>query len=115
MCTQNQLYIITHRIADAAKQRLGNKLEAVVLYGSYARGDHDEESDIDIMVRVFCTKEELGAYRHVLSDVASELSLAYDITVSVSVVDSETFQRYRRHMPFFENVEREGIRIASEP
>ena len=112
MCTQNQLYSITHRIADEAKLRLGNRLEAVVLYGSYARGDHDEESDVDIMVRVICAKDELGAYRHILSDVASELSLEYDITVSVTVVDSETFHRYHRHLPYFENVEREGIRIA---
>ncbi len=112
MCTKNQLHIITQRIADEAKQRLGNKLDAVVLYGSYARGDHDDESDIDIMVRVICTKDELGNYRHILSDVASELSLDYDITVSVSVVDSETFYRYHRHLPFFENVEREGIKIA---
>ena len=112
MCTQNQLYSITHRIADEAKLRLGNRLEAVVLYGSYARGDYDEESDVDIMVRVICAKDELGAYRHILSDVASELSLEYDITVSVTVVDSETFHRYHRHLPYFENVEREGIRIA---
>jgi uncharacterized protein len=29
---------------------LGEKLEKVILFGSYARGDYDEESDIDIMV-----------------------------------------------------------------
>ena len=40
MCTKNQLHIITQKIADEAKDRLGAKLEAVVLYGSYARGDY---------------------------------------------------------------------------
>lgn len=112
MCTKNQLHIITQTIAKEAKLRLGDKLEAVVLYGSYARGDFDNESDIDIMVRVVCTKEQLGNYRHILSDIANLLSIENDVTVSVSVVDTETFDRYRRHLPYFENVEREGIKIA---
>lgn len=112
MCTKNQLHIITQKVADEAKVRLGAKLETVVLYGSYARGDYDDDSDIDIMVRVICTRDQLENYRHILSDVASGLSLEYNVMVSVSVVDTETFHRYRRHLPYFENVEREGIRIA---
>ena len=112
MCTKNQLHIITRKVADEAKDRLGAKLEAVVLYGSYARGDYNDDSDIDIMVRVICTKDQLENYRHILSDVASGLSLEYNVIVSVSVVDTETFHRYRRHLPYFENVEREGIKIA---
>ena len=75
MCTKNQLHIITQKIADEAKDRLGAKLEAVVLYGSYARGDYDDDSDIDIMVRVICTRDQLENYRHILSDVASSLSI----------------------------------------
>ena len=112
MCTKNQLHIITNTVAQEAKARLGDILEAVVLYGSYARGDYNEESDIDIMVRVICTKDQLENYRHILSDVASSLSMDYNVMVSVSVVDTETFHRYRRHLPYFENVEREGIKIA---
>ena len=112
MCTKNQLHIITRKVADEAKDRLGAKLEAVVLYGSYARGDYDDDSDIDIMVRVICTRDQLENYRHILADVASSLSLEYNVMVSVSVVDTETFNRYRRHLPYFENVEREGIKIA---
>ena len=112
MCTKNRLSIITDTVAREARARLGDKLDAVILYGSYARGDYDDESDIDIMVRVVCTKDRLPEYRHILSDVASELSLENNIVVSVSVVDTETFSRYRRHLPYFENVDREGIRIA---
>jgi hypothetical protein len=35
----------------AALQSLyGDRLNGIVLFGSYARGDYDEESDIDLMM-----------------------------------------------------------------
>jgi len=50
MCSKAVLDEITERICAAAKEVLGEKLEKVLLYGSYARGDYDEYSDIDIFV-----------------------------------------------------------------
>ncbi len=112
MCTKNQLRIISDAVAADAKRLLGDKLNAVVLYGSYARGDYDTESDVDIMVRVNCTAAQLPEYRFILAKTASRLSLQHDVTVSVVIVDMESFTKYRNHLPFYENVDREGIRIA---
>ena len=42
------------------KRILGNKLSKVILYGSYARGDFRENSDIDIMVSTNLTDDEIG-------------------------------------------------------
>lgn len=112
MCTENQLTKITDSVAQEAKRVFGEKLAAVVLYGSYARGDNDDESDIDIMVRIHCPQSELGKYRFMLSDFSSSLSLEYDVTVSIVIVDEPTFERYKKHLPFYENVEREGLKIA---
>ena len=41
------------------KRILGNKLSKVILYGSYARGDFRENSDIDIMVLTTLTDDEI--------------------------------------------------------
>ena len=112
MCAPNELQALLNETVTGLRAIFGEKLESVILYGSYARGDYDDDSDIDIMVRVICTRDQLENYRHILSDVASGLSLEYNVMVSVSVVDTETFNRYRRHLPYFENVEREGIKIA---
>ena len=62
MCTKNQLYDITERIADLSKNTFGEKLDSVLLYGSYARGEETSESDIDIMVLADVNKEELFSY-----------------------------------------------------
>ena len=112
MCTKNQLHIITNTVAQEAKARLGDILEAVVLYGSYARGDYNEESDIDIMVIVKCKTAELNQYRDILSDVTSRLGLDHNVLISTAMADTESFERYGRFLPFYINVNREGVRIA---
>lgn len=112
MCTQSQLNIVTSSIAIEAKKVFGNLLDSVILYGSYARDDYDEESDIDIMVKINCSSEDLKKYKYVLTDFVSNLSLENDVTISVIVFDIETFTKYRNAMPFLMNVEREGVKVA---
>lgn len=112
MCTKSELNIITSAVAEEARRLLGDKLDAVILYGSYARGDYDDESDIDVMVRVICKKEERLKYRKMFVHFASSLSLEHDIVVSLNIVDTETFNRYKNHLPFYKNVEMEGVKIA---
>ena len=112
MCTKSQLNKVTTSVAEEAKRLLGDKLDAVILYGSYARGDYDDESDIDIMVRIKCSREDLMKYFYVFSDIGSQLSLDNDVTVSILVYDTETFEHFRTAMPFLVNVEREGVKVA---
>ena len=38
---------ICRRVVAAYRKAYGDDIEAIYLYGSYARGDFDEESDID--------------------------------------------------------------------
>ncbi|MCL2222695.1 MAG: nucleotidyltransferase domain-containing protein, partial [Oscillospiraceae bacterium] len=37
-------------VLASAKKILGERLEKVILYGSYARRDYEEESDIDFFI-----------------------------------------------------------------
>ena len=48
MCTKAQLTQITKEVSEGIQNMLGDKLQNIILYGSYARGDNDDESDIDI-------------------------------------------------------------------
>lgn len=112
MCTENQLAVISSAVADEAKRVLGNNLDAVVLFGSYARGDFDNESDIDIMVRINCSAEELKNHRDAFVNIASKLSLSNNIEVSITLVDLPSFNKYRKFLPFYMNVDKEGVNIA---
>jgi len=90
-----------------------NKLHSVILYGSFARGDFDEESDVDILVVVNATQEELEKYEPEIAKIASRLSMQTDNcrTISITLQDYETYHMYKNHLPYFKNIEKEGAVI----
>ena len=47
--------------AQGAKKILENNLSKLIVYGSYARGDYKENSDIDVMILTPFSKEEIEA------------------------------------------------------
>ncbi len=86
----------------------GERLKGVYLFGSYARGEADEESDVDVLVvldRVDRYSEELDR----TSELISALSLAHGVTIS-RVFASE--QRWRGEQTmFFLNVREEAVPV----
>lgn len=88
------------------------RISRVYLYGSYARGDFDEESDIDILMTVDMSSEELRHYRNLLAGVNSKLSLKYNVTVSIVLKPDDQFDKFSSFMPYYQNVVREGVRYA---
>lgn len=112
MCTRNQLHDITERVAVLSKSIFGDKLDSTLLYGSYARGEETSESDVDIMVLVNIPAEELSTYKKAFINLTSELGLEHDIVVTVTLKDTETFNKYLEAVPFYANVKKEGIKIA---
>jgi len=112
MCTKSELQTILSTTHKRLQEIFGSRLDNVLLYGSYARGDHDSESDIDVMALVNMPKEELTAYRRLVSDFSSDIDLEYNVLLSVTLQDTETFNRYQTVLPFYQNVIREGISVV---
>jgi len=102
---------ITHSVALSAKEIFGESLISVILYGSYARGDYDIESDVDIMLLVDLQKADQQDYRKKIIELSSNLSLDNDITVSIKIKDSNTFFHYKDSVPFYSNVIKDGVTI----
>ena len=79
----------------------------VVLYGSVARGTATEESDVDIAVLV---KDALDKNTEdKLSDFLVDMNLKYDKVFSVIDIDYDTFRKWEKVTPFYQNVNKEGI------
>jgi predicted nucleotidyltransferase len=53
------------------KQFFKEKLRKIILCGSYARGNYDNESDVDILIVI--NDNDLGRYNRLLSQIELEL------------------------------------------
>lgn len=97
--------------AKEVKRVLGKNMDKVIVYGSYARGDDDEHSDLDIMVLASCPEEDIKPFEYELYDVAFDFFMEYGIEISVIVKNKEHFNYWLGALPFYDNVEREGVVI----
>ncbi len=111
MCSQSELQTVTKSVVKAAVELLEDKVYKIILYGSYARGDFDSESDIDIMILLNCTAEEVKKYRKRISMLASRIGLENDIEVSLLLRDKASFEERLTFLPFYQNVQKEGVAL----
>ena len=99
---------IGNEVTDRLVALYGNKINSIILYGSYARGDNDDESDMDIMVLFDCPYDEVIEYRREISKVASRVGLENDILVSIIIRDIHSFTEHYDVLPFYQNIVKEG-------
>lgn len=107
----DELNAITDQVVDEVTKLLKNDIYKIILYGSYARGDADNESDIDIMILLNCSKDRVSEYRKQLVKLASSASLKNDVEVSLMLRDRGTFEKNLKILPFYQNVMREGVAL----
>jgi len=83
----------------------GKRLERVVLFGSWARGDATQDSDIDVLV-VLAGKVVPGKEIDRMIDVITEVNLTYGVLVAVNPVSARDYASLKS--PLLMNVRREG-------
>lgn len=110
MSKENELIQrVTRKVVDRAIEAYGDKINRIILYGSYARGDFTSESDVDVMILINCKHEELSNYRRTITKIASDISLDDDIEVSVVLEDIYTYQKWLDTLVFYQNVNKDGV------
>lgn len=114
MCTRNELNNILQEITETYKSVYAESLVRVILYGSYARGDYDNDSDIDIAAIVQGSREILQKQLKQVWEVSSELELEYETIISPTVIPYEEFEKYREDLPYYRNIDKEGIEVGNK-
>ena len=105
---------IIDEFINGVKEILGNRVKKIILYGSYARGDYNESSDIDIMILTDLTDDEMYDYFVKVSDMAYDIEDAnnFDIMISPLVKNIDKFNYWLDALPFYMNVQREGVVLS---
>ena len=88
------------------KSNYSSKVEKIIVFGSYARGEAGEDSDIDVLVVGNISLKEL-------IDEAVPILLKYGVLVSPHDITPEKFEFLKSEgTGFIRNVEREGVVYA---
>ena len=82
------------------------RVKELILFGSYARGDYEIGSDIDLLL-LLDHFGDIETERARYMPAVCELSLKYDTVVSVIPMEYETYQTMKT--PLILNVKREGV------
>lgn len=101
--------VLIEQYISEIKKIYGSHLCRIILYGSYARGDFRQDSDVDIMILVDLSDLELKKYSQQLSYMTYDFNLDYDLDIKPIVKSEEHFRKWTENYPFYANVQNEGV------
>ncbi len=90
----------------AVAEHYGGRLDRVVLYGSHARGEATEASDVDLML-VLGGEVQPGREIDALADLIWELLVEHGVLLSVFPVSAQDYAS--RKSPLLINARRDGV------
>ncbi len=97
------------QLARDVRERFGENVISIRLFGSYARAAAHEESDVDIAVVL---RKAGRNERAAVIDLAADIGLDTGLLLSPTVFDRRTYDAWREQdRPLVRDIEREGIRF----
>jgi predicted nucleotidyltransferase len=101
------------RVLSDLRQQIARRLPElrvhITVFGSRARGDAEVDSDMDVLLAVETDRLAFPDKQR-LRQIASEISLASGIILSLLVVDRQT-RKERGDFSLFDNIRDEGIAV----
>ena len=115
MCNKFELDNILNDFIFGARKIFGEKLKDVILFGSYARGDYDDESDVDIAILADIPREDERNYTDRIVELVAEVDRKYCYLVLLSpiILSYNFFTQWQETVPFYSTVINEGVRLIA--
>lgn len=104
-------------LVDRLHQRYDEDLLRVVLFGSKARGDFDDESDLDVLIVVRMPDDNYWRYWNEIVTTTYDLELTYSVVFSFIIKDEPEYALMRQwNLLLNRNIEQDGIELwTSQP
>jgi len=92
------------------RTKYGDRIERIILFGSYARGDYRKESDIDVLV--IWKGDEVKGWNS-LEREAVEVLFKYGFVISLKIFSPNEFSAMKEmDFPFIRNISQEGVVVG---
>ena len=92
------MHQVTNQMAQCYHDIYGADIVGIFLYGSYARGDYDNQSDIDIAAIVKGSRLDLQNKLKAVWDISADIGLENDVVVSPTVIPYDEFEEYKEKL-----------------
>ncbi len=99
---------INNSVTADLKSIFKSNLNKIILYGSYARGDESEESDVDYLILTSLNDDEIKKYNKLIVDLSYKYLDKYNVLFSFVIINSNQFTKYSDALPFYNNIVKEG-------
>lgn len=109
MAVVTELKAVNRKVIDIMQRHYGKRLDRIVLFGSYARGDYNEESDVDYLVVL--DDDTVSSFREVTTTSADRNAYYLETFIHISAVVVSLAQFLASNRPFFREVRKEGKMI----
>lgn len=99
--------IMKEELIQGLREIFHEKLRMIILYGSVAREEASQESDIDIAIVI---QEDMDdKTREEFVHWSADMDLKYDSVFSIIDISEERMEKWGKILPFYRNVQEEGI------
>lgn len=107
----NNIDKVVRDFVKEIRELLGDRIKKIILYGSYARGDYKQNSDVDIMILTDLEPKEIEYYRDKISDISFEIELKTEVIISPIIKNIDKYNSRKEIVPFYMNIQKEGVEL----
>ncbi len=97
---------VLHEVEKKLKEIYGANLKKIILYGSYARGDFTDGSDIDLIIILNKMKDPINERENYFNEIW-KLDLKYDTLISIIPFKEEEYKT--KKLPVILNAKHDGV------
>ena len=105
----DRIHNIVYQFSQELKKIIGKNLSKIIVYGSYARGDYNCNSDVDIMILVKMSNSDIKKIENQVYDLAFEIEMNTGIDISPIIKNESEYEYWLDTLPFYKNISDEGV------
>lgn len=103
---------IIYSFSQQMKNIFGSHLSKVIVYGSYARGDYKDNSDVDVMILVDLPEDKIKKMENTVYDIAFDIEMDTGIDISPVLKSKTQYEYWADVLPYYRNVREEGVVVS---
>ena len=99
------------KVVDEVPNLMKKDLAEIIMFGSCARGDFSDDSDVDIALIAKCDRAEMKKYDECLDEMATEIAMEIYAIVNFICIPETEFNEKKSWYALYKNIDNEGIKL----